>query len=64
MEANSIYEESRKELIRLKKEIHQDRIVINFDRMDGDTKESMINAITNVLDKRSAAVDRVIMGAK
>ena len=64
MEAISIYEESRKELIRLKKEIHQDRIVINFDKMDGDTKESMINAIANVLAKRSAAVDRVIMGVK
>lgn len=64
MEGLSIFEKSREELLRLKKEIYQDKIVINFDKLDGDTKDTMINAITGVISKRSAAVDRVLMGAK
>lgn len=64
MESERNYEDSRNELIRIYKTLGTDSVVINMKKLDGMTKQVMIQAITNVISTRKREIEGVILGAK
>ena len=55
MESEKIYEESHKELLKLKRNIGTDQIVINMKLLDGETK----NRIKRIHTKRKSHISDV-----
>ena len=64
MESKRIYEDSYDELQRLKKTITSDTFVINSSKLDGNTKNQMIQAISKVISERSKDIQKVILGVQ
>ncbi len=64
MESKRIYQDSYDELIRLKKTITADSFVINSSKLDGNTKNQMIAAISKVISERSKDIEKVILGVQ
>lgn len=63
MEGIEIYEKSKKELDQLKKHLtNSGLITINFDNLDGPTKERMISAINGVITTRLRDINSTITG--
>ena len=64
MESEKIYEESYKELLKLKRNIGTDQIVINMKLLDGETKNRINTELSKIISERSKEIERVILGAK
>lgn len=64
MESLKIYEESQKELVRVKSSTSFDSLTINLNKLDEQTKGEMIKAITKVASKRCKDIEKVILGVR
>ena len=64
MESEKIYEESYKELLKLKRNIGTDQIVINMKLLDGETKNRINTELSKIISERSKEIERVILGVK
>ena len=60
MEGQKIYEESYKELSKLKKKISQDQLTIDFAKLDSKTSGLLRTTITNAISERSRDIYSVI----
>ena len=59
MESLQIYETSKKELTKIKKDLSQDLVTIDFSKFDEQTKEVVLSALSSSVSQRIAAVNRV-----
>ena len=64
MESLQIYETSKKELTKIKKDLSQDLVTIDFSKFDEQTKEVVLSALSSSVSQRIAAVDRVLFGVR
>lgn len=64
MESLSIYEDSLKEIKKIKKQIATDNISIETSKLDGATKDKLLKAINSVIIDREKAVEKIILGVK
>ena len=64
MESEKIYEESYKELLKLKRNIGTDQIVINMKLLDGETKNRINTELSKTISERSKEIERVNLGVK
>ena len=64
MESKELYEKSYQEIMKIKKSIASDTVIIHFDNLDGVTKGELITAIQNVISKRQAEIDAVRLGVQ
>ena len=64
MESEKIYEESHKELLKLKRNTGTDQIVINMKLLDGETKNRINTELSKIISERSKEIERVILGVK
>ena len=64
MESLQIYETSKKELTKIKKDLSQDLVTIDFGKFDEQTKEVVLSALSYSVSQRIAAVNRVLLGAR
>ena len=60
IEGQKIYEESYKELSKLKKKISQDQLTIDFAKLDSKTSGLLRTTITNAISERSRDIYSVI----
>lgn len=64
MEGNKIYEESGKELARIKKTLASDSTVINWNKLDERTKQDLNTAVTKVICERQREVEKITLGVQ
>lgn len=64
LESKELYEKSYQEIMKIKKSIASDTVIIHFDNLDGVTKGELITAIQNVISKRQAEIDAVRLGVQ
>ena len=64
MESLQSYENSKKELTKIKKDLSQDLVTIDFSKFDEQTKEVVLSALSSSVSQRIAAVDRVLFGVR
>ena len=64
MESLQIYEDSKNELTKIKKDLSQDLVTIDFSKFDEQTKEVVLSALSSSVSQRIAAVNRVLLGAR
>ena len=64
MESEKIYEESHKELLKLKRNIGTDQSVSNMKLLDGETKNRINTELSKIISERSKEIERVILGVK
>lgn len=64
MESLQIYEASKNELTKIKKDLSQDLVTIDFSKFDEQTKEVVLSALSSSVSQRIAAVNRVLLGAR
>lgn len=64
MESLQIYEASKNELTKIKKDLSQDLVTIDFSKFDEQTKEVVLSALSSSVSQRIAAVDRVLFGVR
>ena len=64
MESLQIYESSKNELTKIKKDLSQDLVTIDFSKFDEQTKEVVLSALSSSVSQRIAAVNRVLLGAR
>ena len=64
LESLQIYETSKKELTKIKKDLSQDLVTIDFSKFDEQTKEVVLSALSSSVSQRIAAVNRVLLGAR
>lgn len=63
MQSKRVYETSLNEIKAIEKRLAFDTVTINMGKLDGQTKNDMIQAIANVLASRKQAVIDTIAGA-
>ena len=64
MESLQIYEASKNELTKIKKDLSQDLVTIDFSKFDEQTKEVVLSALSSSVSQRIAAVNRVLFGVR
>lgn len=64
MESLQIYEASKNELTKIKKDLSQDLVTIDFSKFDEQTKEVVLSALSSSVSQRIAAVNRVLLGVR
>ena len=64
MESLQIYETSKKELTKIKKDLSQDLVTIDFSKFDEQTKEVVLSALSSSVSQRITAVNRVLLGVR
>ena len=64
MESLQIYEASKNELTKIKKDLSQDLVTIDFSKFDEQTKEVVLSALSSSVNQRIAAVNRVLLGVR
>ena len=64
MESLQIYEDSKNELTKIKKDLSQDLVTIDFSKFDEQTKEVVLSALSSSVSQRIAAVNRVLLGVR
>lgn len=64
MESLQIYETSKKELTKIKKDLSQDLVTIDFSKFDEQTKEVVLSALSSSVSQRIAAVNKVLLGVR
>ena len=64
MESLEIYEASKNEVTKIKKDLSQDLVTIDFSKFDEQTKEVVLSALSSSVSQRIAAVNRVLLGVR
>ena len=64
MESLQFYEASKNELTKIKKDLSQDLVTIDFSKFDEQTKEVVLSALSSSVSQRIAAVNRVLLGMR
>lgn len=64
MQSVEQYENSYKELTKISKSISSDQIIINFNKLDGETSEIIRSALNKAIADRKPEVWNVIEGVK
>ena len=64
MESLQIYEASKNELAKIKKDLSQDLVTIDFSKFDEQTKEVVLSALSSSVSQRIAAVNRVLLSVR
>ena len=64
MESEKIYEESHKELLKLKRNIGTDQIIINMKLHEKKKKNRINTELSKIISERSKEIERVILGVK
>ena len=64
MQSVEQYENSYKELTKISKSISMDQVIINFNRLDGESSEIIRSALTKAIADRKPEVWKVIEGMK
>lgn len=64
MESLQIYEASKNELTKIKKDLSQDLVTIDFSKFDEQTKEVVLSALSSSVSQRIAAVNKVLLGVR
>ena len=64
MESLEKFEGSKKELMRIDKELCADEFVINVAKLDSISKERLLLAIRQTISDRIKDIDRVVLGVK
>ena len=64
MASLQIYEASKNELTKIKKDLSQDLVTIDFSKFDEQTKEVVLSALSSSVSQRIAAVNRVLLGVR
>ena len=64
MESDKIYENSLAELKSIENKFAYDSLTINLSKLDRQTKQEIINALSVVISRRKNAVIDVLQGAK
>lgn len=62
MESLKVYQDSLAEIKSVEHRMSFDTLTINLSKLDGETKNEIINALSNVLKRRKNAVIDVIQG--
>lgn len=63
MEGNSVYEDSYDELKRIKKQLGSSKITINLEKLDENSKRTIITSLSYTIAQREAAVNAIISGS-
>lgn len=64
MQSVEQYENSYKELTKISKSISMDQVIINFNRLDGESSEIIRSVLTKAIADRKPEVWKVIEGVK
>ena len=64
MDSIKTYESSLQEIKAIEKRMCFDELTINFNRLDGKTKEDIINTLSNTIARRKQAIIDTIQGVK
>ena len=62
MESKKIYESSKAELNKIKKELSTDNVTIDFTKLDSITKGKIISALQNTIAERYPKVEENTLG--
>lgn len=64
MEGKSIYDESLKEINKIAKSLSTSSTNINWEKLDGETKSKLNQAVSNVIYERKRSIESVVLGVK
>lgn len=64
MESEKIYQESYKEVVKLIRDLSQDKITIDFKKLDSNTSTKIKEELLNCFVARSSEISKVIQGVK
>lgn len=64
MESDRIYEESLEEINSIKKSLAFDSIVIHMNKLDGESKRVITEALAGALEKRKTAITSTLTGVR
>ena len=64
MESKKIYEVSGEELAKIRKSLATTSTTINWDKLDGVTKNKINNAIGNIVIERQKEIEKITLGVQ
>ena len=64
MESKKIYEVSREELAKIRKSLATTSTTINWDKLDGVTKNKLNGAIGNIVIERQREIEKITLGVQ
>ena len=64
MESEKIYQESYKEVVKLIRDLSQDKITIDFKKLDSNTSAKIKEELLDCFVARSSEISKVIQGVK
>lgn len=64
MESRKIYEDSGDELAKIRKSLGSDSTTINWSKLDGETKNELNLAVTDVIIKRQKEIEKITLGVQ
>ena len=64
MESKKIYEVSGKELAKIRKSLATTSTTINWDKLDGVTKNKLNDAIGNIVIERQKEIEKITLGVQ
>ena len=64
MESKKIYEVSGEELAKIRKSLATTSTTINWDKLDGVTKNKLNDAIGNIVIERQKEIEKITLGVQ
>ena len=64
MESKKIYEVSGEELVKIRKSLGTTSTTINWDKLDGVTKNRLNGAIGNIVIERQREIEKITLGVQ
>ena len=64
MESRKIYEDSGDELAKIRKSLATTSTTINWDKLDGVTKNRLNDAIGNIVIERQREIEKITLGVQ
>ena len=64
MESKKIYEVSGEELAKIRKSLATTSTTINWDKLDGVTKNKLNSAIGNIVIERQREIEKITLGVQ